>query len=175
MNLPRHPGPTRPGATLHPLGPLVYRVAAARPGRARAIAAGVFTGCFAILSVAAWLRPDATGMGSHRQLGLPSCSMLALTGHPCPTCGMTTAFAHTVRGELGSAFRAQPAGLVLALATLLAASVSLGVMLTGNVWLVNWYRLSPVRVTLLLLAVVLSGWAYKVTVGVISGVLPVTR
>jgi hypothetical protein len=88
---------------------------------------------------------------------------------------MTTAFAHTVRGELGPAFRAQPAGLVLALATLLAASVSLGVMLTGNVWLVNWYRLSPVRVTLLLLAVVLSGWAYKVTVGVISGVLPVTR
>lgn len=162
----------RPGATLHPLGPLVYRVAARRPGRARAIAVVVLVGCLAPLSVAAWLTPDELGVGSHQQLGLPPCSMLTLVGYPCPTCGMTTAFAHTVRGELWSAFRAQPAGLGLALALVLAASVSLGVVVTGKVWAVNWYRVSPTRVTLGVVLFLLSGWVYKLAAGVISGTLP---
>ena len=90
IDVPESAGP-RPGVTQHPLGPLVYRVAARRPGRARLVAAGVLAGCVALLSVAAWLTPDELGVGSHQQLGLPPCSMLTLTGYPCPTCGMTTA------------------------------------------------------------------------------------
>ena len=114
-------------------------------------------------------------MGTHQQLGFPTCTMVMIFGYPCPTCGMTTAFAHTVRGELVSAFRAQPAGFVLALATILAASVSLGVVVTGKVWVVNWYRMSPIRITLSVILVVAGGWVYKIAAGLLEGTLPVGR
>ena len=167
--------PAKPGVASHPLGPLVYRISANQPARARLIAAGVLGGCTALLSAAAWLTPDGSGMGSHEQLGYPPCTMLTLTGYPCPTCGMSTAFAHAVRGELLSAFHAQPAGLVLALAAIVAACMSLGVVVTGKVWAVNWYRVSPTRVTLAVILLVVAGWVYKLAVGAILGELPVGR
>jgi hypothetical protein len=154
---------------------VVYRIAAAKSVGARLIAAAVFVGCVVLIVLAAWLRPDKAGLGSHQQLGLPPCAMVTLVGYPCPTCGMTTAFAHTMRGELLSAFRAQPAGLALALATVLAAAVSLGVATTGKVWAINWYRVSPAQVTLAIVVLVLGAWGYKLAVGVISGTLPITR
>ncbi|MGE3821953.1 MAG: DUF2752 domain-containing protein, partial [Isosphaeraceae bacterium] len=43
-------------------------------------------------AVASWLEPDPSGFGTHRQLGLPPCHFAWVTGKPCPTCGMTTAF-----------------------------------------------------------------------------------
>ena len=129
--------------------------------------------CVILLSTAAWLKPDESGMGSHRQLGAPPCIIPTLFGYPCPTCGMTTAFACVVRGRLADAWCAQPAGLVMALATILAAAVSLGVLLTGRVWVVNWYRVSPTWVALAVVLLVMGGWAYKLAVGLISGTLPV--
>lgn len=168
-------GATRPGVTCHPLGPMVYRVAPRQPGRARLTAAVVLVGCMVLLSVAAWLTPAEIGVGSHQQLGFPPCSMLTLIGYPCPTCGMTTAFAYTVRGELGAAFSAQPAGFALALMTVIAASLSLSIVITGNVWAVNWYRVSPTRVMLGAVLLVLAGWGYKVVAGLVSGTLPVGR
>lgn len=101
--------------------------------------------------------------------------MVMLVGYPCPTCGMTTAVAHAVRGELRSAFRAQPAGLALALAVVVAAGVSLGVVVSGKVWALNWYRVSPARVVLGVLLLVLGGWIYKLVTGVVSGTLPLGR
>lgn len=153
----------------------MYRLEARRPIAARLIAAAVFIGCVGLMALAAYLQPDPRGIGTHQQLGFPTCTMVMLVGYPCPTCGMTTAFAHTVRGELISAFRAQPAGLALALATILAASVSLGVAATGKVWVVNWYRISPARVTLLVVLVVLGGWIYKIAAGLLMGTLPAGR
>ena len=126
-----------------------------------------------MLGAAIRLTPDATGLGSHQQWGLAPCALVMLTGYFCPTCGMTTAFAHTVRGQLGAAFHTQPAGLALALATILAAGVSLGVLLTGKVWSVNWYRVSPVRVTVVMVGFILAGWFYKLVVGLLLGTLPV--
>lgn len=172
INRPKPPQP-KPGAIVHPLGPVVYRVAARRPVRARLIAGFVLTGCVTLLSTAASLTPAATGMGSHRQLGYPACTWVVLFGYPCPTCGMTTAFAHTVRGQLTAAWSAQPAGLVLALGTILATSVSLSVLFTGKVWAVNWYRVSPTWVMLAAILLIAGGWIYKLAVGVISGALPV--
>lgn len=87
---------------------------------------------------------------------------MALWGVPCPTCGMTTAFAWAVRGRWASAFCAQPAGLVLALATMAATVYALSVAVTGRVWSVNWYRVPPARVVVALLGVLAAGWAYKV-------------
>ena len=165
----------KPGATLHPLGPIVYRVAAKRPTGARIIAAIMFSGCIALVGVGIWLEPDPAGLGTHEQFGLPPCTMVMLVGYPCPTCGMTTAFAHAVRGELFSAFQAQPAGLAFALATIVAGGVSLSVLLTGRVWAVNWYRVPQSRVVLAVALIILAGWGYKVGVGVLTGSLPAGR
>jgi len=75
----------------------------------------------AILAVAAFVKPDPSGMGSHTQLGQPECGFYERTGYPCPTCGMTTSFAHMVRGHIIKSFTVQPAGAlgaVICVATL---------------------------------------------------------
>src|SRR5262245_31491696 len=58
-------------------------------------------GVIAVLALARWLEPSPLGYGTHRQLGLLPCSFRRITGYPCPSCGMTTAFAWFVRGQLG--------------------------------------------------------------------------
>jgi hypothetical protein len=124
----------------------------------------VLSGSLVALAIAATLQPSDSGMGTHRQLGYPSCLWPVLTGYPCPTCGMTTAFAFAVRGRFGSALLAQPAGLVAAIATMLAAVLSVDVIVTGRAWSVNGYRLRPDRVAMGVLAVVAAGWAFKLVV-----------
>jgi hypothetical protein len=84
----------------------------------------------AVLLVAAWLHPyDAEGQpllhGTHRQLGLPPCLMLRLTGLPCLSCGMTTSVSLVMHGDLAAAMRANWAGVVITM---------LGIMAVG--WLV---------------------------------------
>jgi len=71
-------------------------------------------GLAALLGLARRLEPDPRGYGTHRQLGLPPCAFLAATGRPCPSCGMTTAFAWFARGRPLRAWRANPAGSLLA-------------------------------------------------------------
>jgi hypothetical protein len=75
---------------------------------------------------------------------------------------MTTAFAHAVRGDLVSAFHAQPAGLFLAVATAVVGLAAMSVLMTGRAWAVNWYRLRPARVGVAVALIFLAGWAYKV-------------
>jgi hypothetical protein len=53
-------------------------------------------------------------------LWLP-CPLRALTGVPCPLCGMTTAATHLASGDLGMALSANPFVLVLAGFTLVMA------------------------------------------------------
>lgn len=71
-------------------------------------------GMAAVFGVARWLEPDPRGFGTHQQLGLPPCHFRWVTGHSCPTCGMTTAFAWFVRGRLDRSWEANPAGVFLA-------------------------------------------------------------
>ncbi len=163
----------RPGLVVHPLGGWVFRVASSRPSRSRGLALIVLLACVTILVVAARVSPERSGLGSHRQLGLAPCVLVTLFGYPCPTCGMTTAFANTVRGQILPAFYAQPAGLVLALGTMIAAGMSLVVLFTGKVWVVNWYRVPPAGVVISVLLLVLGGWIFKIVLGVLSGSLPI--
>lgn len=65
-------------------------------------------------AVAGRLKPDPRGFGTHEALGLPACTFRQIAGVPCPSCGMTTSFAHFVRGELITAGRVNAAGLLLA-------------------------------------------------------------
>ncbi len=51
---------------------------------------------------------------------LPPCPFLLLTGHPCPLCGGTRAFAYTWRGDLSHAVRLYPLGPALFALTLVA-------------------------------------------------------
>ena len=164
------PWATRSG---HPAGPVLRHVRATHPLRTRGQAWCVFAGCAAIIALSAWLVPDPSGDGTHQQLGLPPCSSLVIMGYPCPTCGMTTAFAHTVRGQLVSAFSAQPAGLVAALGVIASAVLSLYVACTGRVIVVNWYRISPSWVIVGVILLILAGWGYKLAVGMATGKYPV--
>ncbi len=67
-------------------------------------------------ALAASLNPDPRGFGTHQSLGFPPCTFQVIFEIPCPSCGMTTSFAHFTRGEFAAAARANTAGLVLAIA-----------------------------------------------------------
>ena len=79
----------------------------------------VALGLAAVLGVARWLEPDPRGYGTHTQLGLYPCMFFKVTGQPCPSCGMTTAFAWFVRGRFDRSWQANPVGSLLALTCLL--------------------------------------------------------
>ena len=79
----------------------------------------------AMFGVAAWLKPDPSGQGTHRQLGLPPCTFVVLFELPCPSCGMTTSWSHVVRGQIVSALRANIGGTLLAAMAIVAAPWSL--------------------------------------------------
>ncbi|MCH8968431.1 MAG: DUF2752 domain-containing protein [Planctomycetes bacterium] len=155
----RHP----PGSPLgHPLGPLICRVRHSKPVQVRVQAALVLAGCTVLLGLAAWLRPDGHGVGTHQQLGLPPCSLVQYSGIPCPTCGMTTAFACTVRGRWLAAVLAQPFGFATALVAILCVPLSLAVLISGKVWRINWYRISPNRVAVGVLVFFALAWGFKI-------------
>src|SRR5262245_53791096 len=71
--------------------------------------------CLMGLALAARLRPESAGHGTHMQLGLPACGWAAYFGKPCATCGMTTAWAWAAHGRYGESFLAQPMGMILCL------------------------------------------------------------
>lgn len=149
----------------HPLGPLILRHAPAphkRFGAAALVRAVVFS---APLGVAAFLAPDPSGMGTHRGLGYGDCPFVIAHGFACPTCGMTTAFAHTVRGQWISAFHAQPMGWLLAVAAMVVVGMSVLGFLTGASVGINWYRVSPIGVAVAMVVLCALSWGYKVAIG----------
>lgn len=132
--------------------------------RQRVFGATAALGCSAVLGVAAWLTPSASGIGTHEQLPLPPCGWVAVAELPCPTCGMTTSFSHAVRGNLLESFLTQPMGFLLAMATAMTLVMGLHVTVTGS----NLFGLlAPIwRPRTLWFAVVLglAAWAYKIIV-----------
>lgn len=118
--------------------------------------------CSAVLGAAIYLKPDPRGHGTHEQLGLAPCSMVATLGMPCPTCGMTTAFSLTMRGRFLAAAYVQPAGFVLALATIGAAAVGFRAAILGRWPIIPFWNWSPYRVFLGLLILMVGGWMWKV-------------
>jgi hypothetical protein len=85
----------------------------------RLLLVGIVLGLSAVFGVARWLNPyDADGsarlMATHRQLGLPPCTFVEVTGVPCPACGMTTSFALLAHGDVANSLRANWVGTLLA-------------------------------------------------------------
>jgi hypothetical protein len=117
-----------------------------------------------VLALARWLEPDPRGFGTHRQLGLPACQFASVTGRPCPSCGMTTAFAWFVRGRLDQAWRANPAGSLLAPTVAALAPWLLAGAVRGRPL---WAR-SPepplLTVAVVAVAVSLAFWVFRLVV-----------
>jgi hypothetical protein len=114
-----------------------------------------------MLLVAVWLRPSSTGLGTHQQLGLPPCGFIKLYGIPCPSCGMTTSWAHTVRGQLAGAWRANPGGMLLAVSAIVAVPWMGFLAVTGRVtpWMPRQWHLGGWGVTVI--AVTLIDWVAR--------------
>ena len=131
----------------------------------RAVGLGLALPGAAVLGLARWLEPSPTGVGTHLQLGLNPCVVLALTGVPCPMCGMTTTFAHMADGHLLLALRNQPAGVVLFGLTVVGTALGLYDLVVGSgAWrrTLAWISAREARIALWLLVVMLGGWIYKV-------------
>src|SRR5688572_23291029 len=84
------------------------------------------------LAVAGRLVPDRKGLGTHQQLGLPPCTIRQAFGMRCPACGMTTSWAHVVRGEWWSAMQCSVAGTLLALASIATAPWVIAAAIRGQ-------------------------------------------
>ncbi len=69
---------------------------------ARARAAGVIA---LLLAAAAFVDPD-------RPLPIDLCLLKRVAGVPCPTCGLTRAICHALRGDFAASLSLHPAGLI---------------------------------------------------------------
>ncbi|MEM1226203.1 MAG: DUF2752 domain-containing protein [Planctomycetota bacterium] len=132
------------------------------PGRAMAAGSRLAVAFLAIglavpFVVASRLSPEPDGLATHQQLGLPPCTARVWFGIRCPACGMTTAWAHFVRGRWDRSLNCNTGGFLLAcLASLSVAvfavaawvarwpsvhvqtSLAYGVIATGGVTLADW-------------------------------------
>jgi hypothetical protein len=113
-------------------------------------------------SLAAWLNPYKDGRvwleETHRQLGLPPCTFRALTGMPCPSCGMTSSFALLMHGDLGNSLRANFAGTALAVFFMALVPWCLVCSVRGKVVLVRSWDWVLVRIVLVFLVLLLLRW-----------------
>ncbi|HRA89660.1 MAG TPA: DUF2752 domain-containing protein [Planctomycetaceae bacterium] len=97
----------------------------------RLLAGLVGAGIFVVFGIAVWLTPDPRGFGTHQQLGMPPCTFRTLTGVNCPHCGLTTSFSWFVRGQFRQSMHANPAGLILAVVSVLILVWSIVVSVRG--------------------------------------------
>lgn len=119
--------------------------------------AGLFTLALAV-------EPDPSGMGTHQRFGLPPCTFFVITGFPCPTCGVTTAFAHMIRFEVLDAISAQPFGAALFLVALLSFAWCIATIIYGRKpsdWLAS-KGFDPQRWLLAGVGFGLLSWFYKI-------------
>ena len=136
--------------------------AAGRQGlwRNRLIGLAVLVPSLGLLLVAAGLTPSGRGYGTHTQLGLEPCGFEVAYGLPCATCGMTTAFALAADGRLVTSFLVQPAGMVLAVMTAMAAVVGGWTLVSGMSLGSLLASLWTPRVLVAGIAMILLAWLY---------------
>ena len=128
---------------------------------------GIALGLTALFAVAVYLNPyrsdgSARRMETHMQLGLPECTFKQATKLPCPSCGMTTSFALTIRGDLSDAVRANSVGVLLALTLLAAIPWCLASVLCGRTLFVQSAEHALMVIVIGLLSLMLVRWAILV-------------
>lgn len=114
-----------------------------------------------LLAIAAWLNPDPSGHGTHRQLGLPSCTMVAFFGIRCPGCGMTTSWAHTLNGDIQSGLRCNTAGVLFCLFTGASVPCFFLLAIRGKTSNRNWVSRVSVPVLILIVLISIAEWLIR--------------
>jgi hypothetical protein len=138
--------------------------AALSPG-ARLTAALVGMGLMAALFLAGNLRPDPRGWGTHEQIGLPPCTLRALTGWPCPACGMTTSWALATHGQLAEALRVHTSGTLLAALSVGVSVMALVLAVRGRWFAWQVHDTAIAVIGLVAMAVVIGEWIWRLTRG----------
>ena len=118
-----------------------------------------------LLATAASLTPSGRGYGTHQALGLPPCTLQMWYGIRCPSCGMTTAWSHLMRGQVVRAVGANSGGAMLAVAAALCGPWMLGSGLRGK-WLWVPPREGPIlAVGLAIVVTTLIDWSVRLYLG----------
>jgi hypothetical protein len=121
-------------------------------------------GVIALFLIATTLTPWQDKRGTHQQLGLPPCAFYISFKCPCPACGMTTAWASAVRGDLIHAFQVNVGGTLL----VIAASVAVP-WLCVSTWYGRWVGWKPSAVQFawiaaLFVGITLTDWLLRLWV-----------
>lgn len=128
------------------------------------IAAGALAS-LTLLAVTIWLKPMPSGLGTHQQLGLPPCSARLLFDLRCPACGMTTSWAHFVRGQWMRSCSASVGGFSLAVMNVVISPWLLASAIAGR-WVYKCPRGEWVGgTTIAILIVMLLDWGYRLMSG----------
>lgn len=139
----------------------------------RLIGALLFVPSITVLGIARALTPNPAGYGTHRQLGLGPCAVFALTGYPCPMCGMTTTFTWFAHLHPVKALLNQPFGLVLFSCTVAAAMIGgMDLLYPNGRWrrALGWIERHETLAASVLLVGMIVGWVYKIAL--VKGLLP---
>lgn len=133
------------------------------PWYARLILLAMGSGLVVLLGIAMYLEPSAKGYGTHMQLGLQPCTLTQIAGLRCPSCGMTTSWAHVVRGQFLQAVKANSGGTLLALIAVVAGPWMVLSAMRGR-----WFVRGPnewvaVALAVIVVVVTLVDWGYRLS------------
>ena len=120
-------------------------------------------GLISLLTVAMCLEPSPRGYGTHTQLGLKPCSFTVMVGFRCPSCGMTTSWAHFVRGNIVGSLQSNSGGTMLALASAVAGPYLLVSGLIGRWWIRQPNEWVVVAVAGVIVLVTLVDWGIRLS------------
>lgn len=115
-----------------------------------------------VLFVARSLHPSPLGVGTHEQMGLPPCPFLHFTGFPCPSCGLTTSFAHAAHLKFYDALLTQPVGLLTFLLTVACIPFLLFLLARRVRWDDLIHSRAADRMMRVMIALYALGWIYKI-------------
>jgi hypothetical protein len=130
----------------------------------RLLWAAIGAAALGVLVLARWLQPHPSGVGTHMQLGLPACGFLRLTELPCPTCGLTTSFAHMARLQFTPALHAHWLGPLSFALTVVVAVVCAWGFATAMPAAPLMKRLRLWRLLAIIAAGALAAWMVRVAV-----------
>jgi hypothetical protein len=114
-------------------------------------------------AIAFVLEPDPRGYGTHQKLGLPACTFRTMFGVPCPSCGMTTSFAHFSRGQFQKAIEVNLAGFLLAVVCAVQIPWCWLSALSGRLWKISRPELCLVWCLALVAGVSFVQWLWRVS------------
>jgi hypothetical protein len=104
-------------------------------------------------------------MGTHTQLGLPKCTMAAMTGLRCPGCGMTTSWSLVMHGEIESALTANLGGAILCLLAIFSVPILLGIAITGRTTPLGWFSKLAMSMVTVALGIAAIQWGMRLMWG----------